>query len=77
MRGTLATLDHAFLTLAVGRVTDPETGAPVNRHMDAVTKALKRWDSGIKCTNFADLPMDPRMRYPPETFDRLQQVKAR
>jgi Berberine and berberine like len=27
--------------------------------------------------NFVDVPMDPRMCYPPETFDRLQQVKAR
>ena len=75
--GALARLDHAFLTLAVGMVMDPEMGAAVNRQMDAVTKALERWDSGVKFANFVDVPMDPRMCYPPETFDRLQQVKAR
>jgi FAD/FMN-containing dehydrogenase len=75
--GALARLDHAFLTLAVGMVVNPEMGAAVNRQMDAVTKALERWDAGVKFANFVDVPVDSRMCYPPETFDRLQQVKVR
>ena len=58
-------------------VMDPEMGAAVNRQMDTVAKALEPWDSGVKFANFVDIPMDPRLCYPPETFDRLQQVKAR
>ena len=75
--GALGSLEHAFLTFAVGMVIDPEMGAAVNRQMDVVANALERWDSGVKFANFADVPIDPRMCYPPETFDRLQQVKAR
>ena len=75
--GAIAGLDHAFLTLAIGMVMNPETGAAVHRHQDAVAKALERWDSGVKFANFVDVPTDPRTCYPPETVDRLQQVKAR
>ena len=75
--GAIAGLDHAFVTLAIGMVMNPDMGAAVNRHQDAVAKALERWDSGVKFANFVDVPTDPRMCYPSETFDRLQQVKAR
>ena len=77
MRGRSPRLDHAFLTFGVGMVMNPEMGAAVHRHQDAVAKALARWDSGVKFANFVDVPTDPRTCYPPETFDRLQQVKAR
>ena len=75
--GVIARLDHAVLTFAVGMVMDPEMGAAVNRQMEVVTRALERWDAGVKFANFVDVPLDPRMCYSPETFDRLQQVKAR
>jgi FAD/FMN-containing dehydrogenase len=75
--GALARLDQAVLTFAVGMVVGPEMGAAVNGHMDTVARALEQWDSGVKFANFADVPVDPRMCYPPESFDRLRQVKAR
>jgi hypothetical protein len=75
--GALASLDHAVLTFGVGMVMDPDMGTAVNRHLDAVTDALTPWDSGVKYANFIDIPMDTRMCYPPDTFDRLQEVKAR
>ena len=75
--GAIATLDHAFLTFAVGMVMNPEMGAAVNRQIDAVAKALEQWDAGVTFANFVDVPTDPRTCYPPETFERLQQVKAR
>jgi hypothetical protein len=75
--GALARLDHAVMTFAVGMAINPEMGAAVSRHMDTVAEALERWESGVKFANFADVPIDPRTCYPPETFDRLRQVKAR
>jgi hypothetical protein len=75
--GALGSLEHGFLTLAVGMVINPEMGAAVKRRMDVVANALERWDSGVKFANFADVPIDPRTCYSPESFDRLQQVKAR
>jgi FAD/FMN-containing dehydrogenase len=75
--GALARLDHPFLTFAVGMLMDAEMGAAVNGQLDTVANALDPWDSGVKYANFVDIPMDARMCYPPETFDRLQQVKAR
>ena len=75
--GALATLDHAVLTFAVGMVMDPEMGAAVNATDGGRARALERWDAGVKFANFVDVPMDARTCYPPETFDRLQQVKAR
>jgi FAD/FMN-containing dehydrogenase len=75
--GSLASLDHAFLTLGVGMVMDPGMASPINAHLDLVSNALEPWVSGVKYANFIDVPTDTRMFYPPETFDLLQEVKAR
>jgi FAD/FMN-containing dehydrogenase len=75
--GALASLDHAFLTLGVGMVMDPDMASAINGHLDLVSNALEPWDSGVTYANFTDVPIDTRMCYPPETFDRLQEVKAR
>ena len=40
-------------------------------------KALERWESGVTFANFVDVPIGPRWCRLAETFDRLQQVKAR
>ena len=75
--GALASLDQAFLTLGVGMVMDPGMASAINAHLDLVSNALEPWDSGVKFANFIDAPIDTRMLYPPETFDRLQEVKTR
>jgi FAD binding domain/Berberine and berberine like len=75
--GALATLDQGFLTLGVGMIMDPDMGTAVNRHLDLTASALQRWDSDMKYSNFIDIPTDTRMCYAHETFDRLQEVKAR
>jgi hypothetical protein len=75
--GALAGLDQAFLTLGVGMVMDPGMAPAINTHLDLVSNALEPWESGVKYANFVDVPIDTRMFYPPETFDRLQEVKAR
>ena len=75
--GAVSSVDQAFLTLGVGMVMDPGMAPAINAHLDLVSNALEPWDSGIKYANFIDVPIDTRMCYPPETFDRLQEVKAR
>jgi hypothetical protein len=75
--GALASLDHAFLTLGVGMLMDPDMASAINTHLDLVSTALEPWDSGVKYANFVDVPIDTRACYPPETFYRLQEIKAR
>jgi hypothetical protein len=75
--GALATLDQPFLTFGVGMITDPGAATAINTQLDVVADALKPWDSGVRLANFIDVPMDVRMCFSPETFDRLQEVKRR
>jgi hypothetical protein len=75
--GALATLDQAFLTLGVGMIMDPAMAPAITRQLELVSTSLGPWDSGVKYANFVDVPIDTRACYPPETFDRLQEVKAR
>jgi FAD/FMN-containing dehydrogenase len=75
--GALDTLDHEFLTLAVGMIMDPGMARAINGQFDVVEESLKPWDSGVKFANFVEVPIDMRMCYPRETFDRLQAVKRR
>ena len=49
----------------------------VQEHLDLTANALQPRDSGVKYANFIDVPTDTRMCYSPETFNRLQEVKAR
>jgi len=75
--GALASLDQAFLTLGVGMVMDPGMAPAIKAHLDLVAHSLEPWESGVEYANFIDVPIDTRMFYPSETFDRLQEVKAR
>jgi FAD/FMN-containing dehydrogenase len=75
--GALATLDQPFVTFGVGMIMDPGAAEPINKRLDVVADALKPWDSGVRLANFVDAPIDAGMCYPPETFDRLQEVKGR
>jgi FAD/FMN-containing dehydrogenase len=75
--GALASLEHVVATFGVGMVMNPDMGKAVNAHLAAVAHALEPWESDLKYANFVDVPIDTRTCYPPETFDRLQDVKAR
>jgi FAD/FMN-containing dehydrogenase len=75
--GALASLDHGFITLGVGMVMDPGMAPAINAHLERVSRALEPWDSGVAFANFVDVPIDTRRCYPSETFNRLQQAKAR
>jgi hypothetical protein len=73
--GALASLNYGFAMFAVGMVMDPQMGAAVAKHNEVVKEAFAPWDAGVKYGNFTEAPTDPRMCFPPETFERLQQVK--
>jgi FAD/FMN-containing dehydrogenase len=75
--GALAALDAAFLTNGVGMIMDPGASTAINAQLDAITDALKPWDSSVRLANFVEVPIDVRTFYPAETFDRLQEVKRR
>jgi FAD/FMN-containing dehydrogenase len=75
--GALSSLDQAFLTLGVGMVMEPAMASAITTRLDLVSTALEPWDSGVKYANFVDVPIDTHACYPPETFDRLQEIKAR
>jgi hypothetical protein len=75
--GAIARINQTFLTLGVGMIMDPAMAPTINADLKRVDSALEPWDSGIKYANFVDVPIDTRTCYPPETFDRLQAIKAR
>jgi hypothetical protein len=75
--GALASLNQTYAMFAVGMPTDPQVGEAIARHCEVVTDALKPWDAGVRYGNFTEAPTDPAMCYPPDTYERLQQVKAR
>ncbi len=58
-------------------VMDPGMAPAINAHLDLVSNALEPCDSGVTYANFIDAPIDTRTCYPPDTFDRPQQTKAR
>ena len=61
----------------VGMIMSPGAATAINTQLDALADALKPWDSGVRLSNFVDVPTDARTFYPPETLDRLQEVKRR
>ncbi len=75
--GAITGLSQSFAMFAVGMAMDADMAASVSRHAGVVTQALAPWDSGVKYGNFTEAPTDARMCYPPDTYERLQQVKAR
>jgi hypothetical protein len=74
--GAIARIDQTFLTLGVGMIMDPAMAPTINADLERVCDALEPWDSGVKYANFVDVPIDTRTCYPPETFERLQEIKA-
>jgi hypothetical protein len=53
----------------------PEMGSAVTAHGEAITGAMEQWDSGVRFGSFTEAPVDPRMCYTPDAYERLQQVK--
>lgn len=74
--GALATFDAAYLTLGVGMVFDDETHQANHERLELLADALAPYDTGRQYLNFAERPTDPARFYAPDTYRRLQAVKA-
>jgi FAD binding domain/Berberine and berberine like len=75
--GALASLNQPYATYAVGMPTDPQVADAIVNQCQVVAEALKPWDAGTRYGNFTEAPTDSAMCYPPDTYERLQQVKAK
>ncbi len=75
--GALGRLDVPFTTLTFGLAPDPEAKAEVARQLVRLHDRLAPWDSGRRYLNFAESPMDVETIYPPESYRRLCELKAR
>jgi FAD/FMN-containing dehydrogenase len=74
--GALATLDAAFLTVAVAIVQEAhaaEAGAAAARRLSA---ALEPWTSERRYLGFTSKPVDARMGFEPAAYRRLQRIKT-
>jgi FAD/FMN-containing dehydrogenase len=74
--GALATLDAAFLTVAVAIAHDrdaAEAGAAAAQRLSA---ALEPWTSERRYLSFTSKPVDARLGFEPAAYRRLQRIKA-
>jgi FAD/FMN-containing dehydrogenase len=74
--GALATLPGSFSTFGLGFVPVPEAMAPTRAWLGAFKAALALYDAGMYL-NFAEQPFELTKAFPPETVDRLREVKQR
>jgi FAD/FMN-containing dehydrogenase len=74
--GALATFPGSFLAFAVNFVPMPEMMAPTQAWLGAFKAALQPYDAGLYL-NFAEERFEMNKAFPPETVDRLREVKRR
>jgi hypothetical protein len=74
--GALTTFDASYLTLGVGLVFDDETHRAGHERLELLADAFAPYDTGRQYLNFAERPTDPARFYTPDTYRRLQAVKA-
>ena len=75
--GVLDAIDQPFVCFTFGIAPDAEAVAVMDHHAAALLGAMGPWDSGRRYLNFAETRVDPRSIFPPESYDRFRQVKAR
>lgn len=74
--GALATLPGSFLAFAAGFVPVPDAMAPTRAWLGDFKAALAPYDAGMYL-NFAEERLEMTKAFPPETVDRLREVKRR
>jgi FAD binding domain len=74
--GALATLEGSFALLGGGIAATPEMATEQEGAMTALFHGVRAWDTGRGYGNFAEsYPADTRSFFPPEVYQRLEQVK--
>ncbi len=74
--GALAKLPGEFLTFAVGMIPTPEALEPTRAWLGALAEALAPFEGG-RYGNFCEEPFDISLAFPPETVQRLCELKDR
>jgi FAD/FMN-containing dehydrogenase len=62
---------------AVGIAPTPEMGEAVGAHLRVVKDALRPWRAEYDFFNLCDSPADGDAVFPPDSYSRLRQIKAR
>lgn len=75
-QGAVGALDAGFVLFGVGIAASPEMRAAVDESVDALRDGLAPWTAERGYFNFADRPRDGDSLFPPDTFRRLQEIKA-
>jgi FAD/FMN-containing dehydrogenase len=75
--GALGRLDAGFSMLAYGVPTTPEVGQAITRHHDRLHDAMQPWAASGGFLNMAERPAPLEEILPPDTCDRLAEVKRR
>ena len=74
--GALASLPCSYLGFGVGMVFGDDSFAATRERLELVSAALADFDTGRKYLNFTEQATDPACFYTPETWARLQAIKA-
>jgi FAD/FMN-containing dehydrogenase len=75
--GALSMLDAGFAMFGAGIPMTPELGQAIERDLDGLHETMEPWASEGGYFNFAERPCDVDAILPPETCDRLAEVKRR
>jgi FAD binding domain len=73
--GALSRLDAEFVMLGIGMLMEPAMRDPIESQLDRMADAMKPWAAEGGYFNYAERPCDVDAILPPETCQRLGQVK--
>jgi hypothetical protein len=74
--GARAKLDGDYLMFAVGGVFSPEQYGEVLGQAEAVSDALRPWDSGTRYLNFEEGRVDARLFFDEDTWRALRALRT-
>jgi hypothetical protein len=74
--GALDCVPWPFTMMAFGLALDGDMKRVMEAEIPRLLEALRPWDSGFRYLNFAESEMDVRTIFPPESYERLRQIKA-
>ena len=73
--GALSKLDAEYVMLGIGMMMEPAMRDPIDSQLDRMADAMKPWAAEGGYFNYAERPCDVDAILPPETCQRLGQVK--
>jgi hypothetical protein len=75
--GALPSIDASYVQFATGMAPTPEAVTAVGDQAQALKSALAPWQAGYGFFNATDSPAPAQALLPPDSYQRLQQVKNR